>query len=120
MGLQYGGVVSDLQVMNLETRKSIYVFKDADTISPLNGKVLVSATKEPHGGPFFIMNKDGSGVKMITDEYVLKYKIKGKYIYYMEVTIMWDRRVSRCDLNGNNKKVLENWSKPGSGSSKYF
>ena len=117
---QYGGVVGPMQVMDLKTKKSISTNRDVDNLVPVNGKLLASCTGKPHGGPLFLMNKDGSGIKMLTDQSVSQYKIEGNYIYFMEITHSWDQRVSRCDLNGNNKKVLEDWKPAGSGSSKYF
>ena len=118
-GMQYGGVVSPLRVINTKSKSTVSLNYDADNIQVINGKLLVSATGKPHGGPFFIMNKNGSGVKLITNQNVSAYRIKGNYIYFLEVTYYWDKRACRCDLNGNNYEILENWLDPGSRSG-YF
>ena len=97
--------------MNVRTRRVAYTNYDVSDIRRLsNGKLLVSATEFPHGGSLAIMNRNGSGRKLITRENVTQVSVKGKYIYYTESKYSWESRKCRCDLNGNNKKALTEWS----------
>ena len=108
---QYGGAYRNLSIMNVRTRRVAYTNYDVSDIRRLsNGKLLVSATEFPHGGSLAIMNRNGSGRKLITRENVTQVSVKGKYIYYTESKYSWESRKCRCDLNGNNKKALTKWS----------
>ena len=106
---QYGGAYGNLCVMNLKTRRIVSTGYDVSNIRRLsNGRLLVSATEFPHGGQLYLMNRNGTGKKMISRE-IEAVSVKGKYIYYTELTYSWSRRKCRCDLNGNNKKALTRW-----------
>lgn len=108
---QYGEAYGGLSVMNLKTRKVASVKCDVSNIRRLsNGKLLVSATEFPHGGNLFLMNRNGTGKKLITRENVTQVSVKGNYIYYTETKYSWESRKCRCDLNGNNRKALTKWS----------
>lgn len=108
---QYGGAYYNLSIMNVRTRRVAYTNYGVSDIRRLsNGKLLVSATEFPHGGSLAIMNRNGSGRKLITRENVTQVRVKGKYIYYTESKYSWESRKCRCDLNGNNKKALTKWS----------
>lgn len=105
---QYAGEYGGLIVINLKTKKSISVKKDVDKIQNVNGKLLVSATGFPHGGALYLMNRDGTGVKLLTDQNVIKVEVKGKYIYFTESTITWNTKRYKCNLDGSNKQILTN------------
>lgn len=100
----------NMTVLNLKTQKSRFISKEASFIQPVKGRLLVSATAFPHGGPLYLMNRDGSKVKYITKENVSEVKIKGNYIYYTEMKYTWESRRCRCNLDGSNPKALEKWS----------
>ncbi|MDO5135784.1 MAG: hypothetical protein Q4D55_06990 [Eubacteriales bacterium] len=67
----------------------------------VKGKLFVSAKGFPHGGPLYLMSKNGKNVKKITPNYVNNANIKNGYIYFQEVTYGWDVRKCRCKLNGS-------------------
>ena len=52
---------------------------------------------------------NGKKAKKLSEENVVKVKVKGKYIYFTEATLSLQSRECRCDLNGKNKKVLKDW-----------
>lgn len=97
--------------MNVKTKRVAYTKYEVSDIRCLsNGKLLVSATEFPHGGSLAIMNRNGSGRKLITREKATQVSVKGKYIYYTEAKNSWESRKCRCDLNGNSRKALTKWS----------
>ena len=108
---QYGGAYRMLEILNLKNRRVVSTKYDVSDVRRLNnGKLLISATGFPHGGSLAIMNRNGSGRKLITRENVTQVSVKGKYIYYTETKYSWESRKCRCDLNGNNRKALTKWS----------
>ena len=107
---QYDGAYRNLSIMKLKNKKvttTKYSVSDIRRLS--NGKLLISATKFPHGGSLAVMNRNGSGKKLISGG-VTQLSVKGRYIYYTESKYSWESRKCRCDLNGNNRKALTKWS----------
>lgn len=107
---QYGDGFSGFSALNLKSKQIKRVNADCSTVQTVNGKILVTAVGFPHGGPVYLVKKDGSGCKYITKR-AIKVQVKGKYIYYTEATYDWKVRKCRCDLNGNKKKTLTSWSR---------
>ena len=96
---QYGGAYYNLSIMNVRTRRVAYTNYGVSDIRRLsNGKLLVSATEFPHGGSLAIMNRNGSGRKLITRENVTQVSVKGKYITTQNRNNSWESRKCRCDL----------------------
>lgn len=107
---QYGDGMGNFAVVNLETRQIKRLKKDCSTVQKVKNKVLVTAVGFPHGGPVYLINRDGSKCKTICGR-AIKVSVKGNYIYYTEATYDWKTRKCRCDLNGNKKKALTSWSR---------
>ena len=107
---QYGDGLGNFAVVNLKKRQIKRLGKDCSTVQSVKNKVLVTAVGFPHGGPVYLINRDGSKCKIISDR-AIKVSVKGRYIYYTEATYDWKTRKCRCDLNGNNKKALTVWSR---------
>ncbi len=107
---QYGDGLGNFAVVNLKKRQIKRLGKDCSTVQSVKNKVLVTAVGFPHGGPVYLINRDGSKCKIISDR-AIKVSVKGNYIYYTEATYDWKTRKCRCDLNGNNKKALTAWSR---------
>ncbi len=107
---QYGDGLGNFTVVNLKKRQVKRLGKDCSTVQSVKNKVLVTAVGFPHGGPVYLINRDGSKCKIISDR-VIKVSVKGSYIYYTEATYDWKTRKCKCDLNGNNKKALTTWSR---------
>lgn len=109
-GTQYGDAFTDLRVLNLKTGEIISTGCTVSSIQKVNNKILVSAADYPHGGNLCLLNRDGSGKKMITSNNVISVKVTKKYIYYTEATYSWSTRKCRCKLNGTGAKALTKWS----------
>lgn len=107
---QYGDGLGNFAVVNLKKRQIKRLGKDCSTVQSVKNKVLVTAVGFPQGGPVYLINRDGSKCKIISDR-AIKVSVKGNYIYYTEATYDWKTRTCRCDLNGNNKKALTAWSR---------
>ena len=107
---QYGDGLGNFAVVNLKKRQIKRLGKDCSTVQSVKNKVLVTAVGFPHGGPVYLINRDGSKCKIISDR-AIKVSVKGNYIYYTEATYDWKTRKCRCDFNGNNKKALTVWSR---------
>lgn len=107
---QYGDGMGNFAVVNLKKRQVKRLEKDCSTVQKVKNRVLVTAVGFPHGGPVYLINRDGSKCKTICSR-AIKVSVKGNYIYYTEATYDWKTRKCRCDLNGNNKKALTSWSR---------
>ncbi len=105
---QYGDGFGNFSVLDLKTKSIKQTNKDSSAVQSVKGKVLVNSVGFPHGGPVYLVNKDGSNLKVICDR-AIKVSVKGNYIYYTEATYDWRTRKCRCDLNGNKKKALTAW-----------
>ena len=106
---QYGDGFGNFSVLDLKAKSIKQINKDSSAVQLVKGKVLVNSVGFPHGGPVYLVNKDGSNLKVICDR-AIKVSVKGNYIYYTEATYDWRTRKCRCDLNGNKKKALTAWS----------
>ena len=107
---QYVGVIEKLKIMNLKTGNiKTMPYSRTNEVQPVKNRLLVSDTGSPHGGPFYLMDKNGANSKKITEEFVGEVKVSGNYIYYTELRINWDCRFCRCDLDGKNVKYLTGW-----------
>ena len=107
---QYGDGLTNFAVVNLKKRQVKRLGKDCSTVQKVKNRVLVTAVGFPHGGPVYLINRDGSKCKTICSR-AIKVSVKGNYIYYTEATYDWKTRKCRCNLNGNNKKALTSWSR---------
>ena len=106
---QYGSVYGNLTVINAKKKTKVTVGCDVSKVWKVKSKVLVSATDAPHGAALYLINPNGKKAKKLSEENVVKVKVKGKYIYFTEATLSLQSRECRCDLNGKNKKVLKDW-----------
>ena len=106
---QYGSVYGNLTVINAKKKTNVTVGCDVSKVWKVKSKVLVSATDAPHGAALYLINPNGKKAKKLSEENVVKVKVKGKYIYFTEATLSLQSRECRCDLNGKNKKVLKDW-----------
>lgn len=106
---QYGSVYGNLTVINAKKKTKVTVGCDVSKVQKVKNKVLVSATDAPHGAALYLINPNGKKAKKLSEENVVKVKVKGKYIYFTEATLSLQSRECRCDLNGKNKKVLKDW-----------
>ena len=108
---QYGSVYGNLTVINAKKKTKVTVGCDVSKVQKVKNKVLVSATDAPHGAALYLINPNGKKAKKLSEENVVKVKVKGKYIYFTEATLSLQSRECRCDLNGKNKKVLKDCKK---------
>lgn len=106
---QYGDGFNGFTVYDLKSKQMNQVGTSCSTVQAVKDKVLVTTVGVPHGGPVYLVEKDGSGRKYITQR-AISVKVKGNYIYYTEATYDWQTRKCRCDLNGDNQKALTEWS----------
>ena len=80
---QYGDGMGNFAVVNLKKRQIKRLGKDCSTVQSVKNKVLVTAVGFPHGGPVYLINRDGSKCKTICSR-AIKVSVKGNYIYYTE------------------------------------
>lgn len=106
---QYADAKGSISVLNLQTQKVIQAGNTGSKIQKVKNKLLVSSTGFPHGGELYLINRDGSGHKQITTENVIEVKITNSYIYYTEAKYDWRIRKCKCDLSGNNVRLLTGW-----------
>lgn len=110
-GTQYVGEYENLSVLDLSSNEVVTVGKAVDAIWQIEGenRLLVSAIGYPHGGPLYLMNPDGAEVVLLTEENVSEVYFGENYIYFTEISIMYDTRQVRCDLDGDNVQYLTQW-----------
>jgi len=108
---QYSGEYRNLTVLDMSNNTVVTVGKDVDTIQPVEGEncLLVSATGFPHGGSLYLMDYDGGNVTLISEENVSAVEILDGCICFTEVTLDFNTRQGRCDLDGSNVEYLSEW-----------
>lgn len=103
---QQSGVYGLFYVLNIKTGKMEQIGVDVSEVQSVGDKILVSGTKVPHGGSLYLMNRDGSHKKELSDEKVTEVEVKDDYIYFTEATSDTQSRQCKCKLDGTKKENL--------------